>query len=494
MTANRPTVMADTIRPALPTPLHARLWNQLARGVFRGSVRRDGAPGRRLLDLARQWEEEGLVTVHALGRGAWVADLVPALRQPAEPTRAPAVRLGVLGDQYLDRTRESDFDRAALDAVKPAVCDVFGDGARHFTYEPVRTDSGELAGWTWKHLHRAHWVTVDAEVSPNDITDEEIADWNAAKWPFPVYDPAPAQQAVRAAYEAHREVSAAAKTAARRVWPAAAGFRPVKEEGETIGYLFRTGPFDALHAWVAADGSAVDHLGHDYMSNPLKALRGARQAAARQRAAAAVGRQPLPYLDEEQARSVLDEPDRTAALYPVVDHGQLLGYLARAGKGMAHGYGWVTACRSRHIRLEDTREDAETVLHAALAEDVAQGRTASSEPRALQPQMLLLTAAAAREKADGAAPAGTITVGWAEVRTDPSDELIGWEYGLLPLTEGALPSPRWITRHGTLSTDVRYPHLHTQRLRELTEQTSAQREVIEMSYAHAVAKASTIPS
>ncbi|MGV2917277.1 hypothetical protein [Streptomyces alfalfae] len=43
------------------------------------------------------------------------------------------MRLGVLGDQYLDRTRESDFDRAALDAVKPAVCDVFGDGARHFT-------------------------------------------------------------------------------------------------------------------------------------------------------------------------------------------------------------------------------------------------------------------------------------------------------------------------------------------------------------------------
>ncbi|MER7967558.1 hypothetical protein ABTX35_00825 [Streptomyces sp. NPDC096080] len=164
-------------------------------------------------------------------------------------------------------------------------------------------------------------------------------------------------------------MSAAAKTAARRVWPAAAGFRPVKEEGETIGYLFRTGPFDALHAWVTADGSAVDHLGHDYMSNPHEALLGARQAAARQRAAAAAGRQPLPHLDEEHARSVLDEPARTAALYPVLDHGQLLGYLARAGKGMAHGYGWVTACRSRHIRLEDTREDAETVLHAALAED-----------------------------------------------------------------------------------------------------------------------------
>lgn len=42
--------------------------------------------------------------------------------------------------------------------------------------------------------------------------------------------------AVRAAYEAHREVSAAATTATRRVWPAAAGFWPVKEEGETIGY------------------------------------------------------------------------------------------------------------------------------------------------------------------------------------------------------------------------------------------------------------------
>ncbi|MEU0215184.1 hypothetical protein ABZ281_08685 [Streptomyces sp. NPDC006265] len=59
---------------------------------------------------------------------------------------------------------------------------------------------------------------------------------------------------------------------------------------------------------------------------------------------------------------------------------------------------------------------------------------------------------------------------------------------------GTLPSPRWITCHGTLSTDVRYPHPHAQRLRELTEQTPAQRELIEMSYAHAVAKASTIPS
>jgi hypothetical protein len=57
-----------------------------------------------------------------------------------------------------------------------------------------------------------------------------------------------------------------------------------------------------------------------------------------------------------------------------------------------------------------------------------------------------------------------------------------------------LPSPAWITRHGTLSTDVRYPHLHNQRLRELTERAPAQHQVIEMAYAHAVATASAIPA
>ncbi|MFE0777004.1 hypothetical protein [Streptomyces sp. NPDC058861] len=494
MTVSRPAALSDTIRPPLPTPLHTRLWNGLSRGTFRGSVRRDGANGRRLLTLARQWEEEGLVTIHTLGRQGWVADLVPALRQPASPSRAPEVRLGVLGEQYLHGTRESDFDRAALRAVKDAVCDVFGDQARHFTYAPVRTDLGELAGWTWQHYHRTHWVSVDGAVSPNDITEQEIADWKAAKWPFPVYDPAPAQQAVRAAYEAHREVSAVAKAAARRVWPAAAGFRPVEEEGETIGYVFRAGPFDAPEAWVTADGSTVDHLGHDYMSNPRKALCDAHQAAVRERAAAAVGRQPLPHLDEDQARAVLDEPDRTAVLYPVTEHGRLLGYLARVGKGMAHGYGWVTVCRSRHLRPEDSWEDAETVLRAALADDLAQGRTSDAEPRSLQPQTTLLTVAAAREKVAGAGSAGKITVAWTEVRSTADDELIGWEFGLLPLHEGAVPSPGWITRRGTLSTAVRYPRIHLQRLGDLIEQVPAQRELLEMAYAHAVAKASTIPA
>ncbi|MFJ4003809.1 hypothetical protein ACIPWL_10170 [Streptomyces sp. NPDC090023] len=493
MTATRPAALTDFIHPPLPTAQHTRLWNGLARGAYRGSVRRDGAPGRRLLQIARQWEEEGLLTVHSLGRHGWVADLVPALRRPPAPTIAPTVTLGVLGAHYLDGVRESDFDRAALRAVTGAVSDVFGDQARHFTYEPVRTASGELAGWTWKHYHRAHWVSVDAEVSPNDISQEEIADWNAAKWPFPVYDPAPAQDAVRAAYEAHREVSAAAKAAARRVWPAAAGFRPVKEEGETIGYLFRAGPLDAPEAWVTADGSTVDHLGHDYTSNPRRALLDAHQAATRKRAAAAAGQDPVPHLDEEQARAALDEPDRAAELYPVTEHGQLLGYLARVGTGMAHGYGWITAYRSHHIRPEDSLQDAETVLRAALAEDLAQD-SPGAEPRALQPEMPLLTAAAAREKAASAAGANTITVGWTEVRSEADDELIGWEFGLLPLREDALVEPGWITRHGTLHTDVRYPRVHTQRLRELTEQTPAQSELVAMAYAHAIAKASTIPA
>ncbi|MFD4611398.1 hypothetical protein ACFWOT_25595 [Streptomyces sp. NPDC058440] len=494
MTATRPAALAGSVHPPLPTALHTRLWNGLSQGVYRGSVRRDGAPGRRLLDIARQWEEEGLLTVYNLGRHGWVADLVPALRRPAEPSIAPAVQLGVLGAPFLDGTQQSDFERAARRAVVDAVREVFGDQARHFSYEPVRTASGELAGWTWKHLHRAHWVTVDSAVSPNDITDQEVADWNAAKWPFPVYDPTPAQEAVRAAYEAHREVSAPAKTAARRVWPAAAGFRPVTEHGETIGYRFRAGPFDAPEAWVTADGSTVDHVGHDYMSSAHQALRAAHQAAARERAVAAAGREPLPHLGEEQARAALDEPDRTAELLAVTDHGQLLGYLARVGKGMAHGYGWVTVCRSRHLRPEDSWEDAETVLRAALADDLAQSRTASSEPRALQPEMTLLTAAAARERVAGASPASTITVGWREVCSDADDELIGWEFGLLPLREGALRSPGWITRHGILSTDVRRPRVHTHRLRELTEQAPDQPELLEMAYAHAVAKASTIPT
>ncbi|MGY4963564.1 hypothetical protein [Streptomyces sp. 900105245] len=494
MTATRPAALTDIIRPPLPTPLHVRLWNELSRGGFRGSVRRGGATGRRLLNLARQWEEEGLVTVHMLGREGWVADLVPALRPPASPRWAPAVQLDALGAQFLDGARDSDVDRAALRAVEDTVRDVFGDRARHFTYEPVRTETGELAGWTWKYLHRAHWVTVDAEVSPMDITEQEIADWNAAKWPFPVYDPAPAQQAVRAAYEAHREVSAAAKTAARRVWPAAVGFRPVQQADETIGYLFRTGPFSTLEAWVTANGGTVDHLGHDSRTGAPTALRDAHQAAARERAVAAAGRAPVPHLDEDQARAVLDEPDRTALLQPVTDHGHLLGYLARVGKGMAGGYGWVTAYRSRHIRAEDSLEDAETVLRAALAEDIADERTVDAEPRALQPQTALLTAAAAREKVAGASPARTITVAWAEVRSDADEALIGWEFGLLPLHEGGSPSPGWITRHGTLSTAVRYPHLHTQRIRELTEQAPGQRELIEMAYAHAVATASTIPA
>ncbi|MFI1648265.1 hypothetical protein ACH4XT_15180 [Streptomyces avidinii] len=493
MIAIRPAALTDSIRPPLPTPLHVRLWNGLSRGAFRGSVR-DGATGRRMLSLARQWEEEGLVTVHTLGRHGWVADLVPALREPTSPSRAPVVHLDVLGAQFLDGTREKDFERAALRAVEGAVREVFGEQTRHFFYEPVRTDSGELAGWTWKHYHRAHWVTADAEVSPNEITDQEVADWNAAKWPFPDYDPIGAQHAVRAAYAAHREVAAAAKTAARRVWPAAAGFQPVKENGETIGYLFRTGPLAAPEAWVTADGRTVDHLGHDYWSNAHKALCDAHHAAARERAAAAAVQKPLPHLDEEQARAALDEPDRTADLYPVTDHGQLLGYLARVGKGMAGGYGWVTAYRSRHIRPEDSPEDAEAILRAALADDLAQARTENAEPRPLQPQTTLLTAAAAREKAAGAGPTRTIIVCWTEVRSDADDELIGWEFGLLPLHEDALPSPAWITCHGTLSTDVRYPHLHNQRLRELTERAPAQHELIEMAYAHAVAKASTIPA
>ncbi|GGR80637.1 hypothetical protein GCM10010269_19730 [Streptomyces humidus] len=494
MTAIRPAALTDSIRPSLPTPLHVRLWNGLSRGVFRGSVRREGAAGRRLLTLARQWEEEGLVTVHTLGRDGWVADLVPALRGPSSPSRAPAVHLGVLGAQFLDGTREKDFEGAALRAVEAAVREVFGEQTRHFSYEPVRMDSGELAGWTWKHYHRAHWVTADAEVSPNDITDQEVADWNAAKWPFPVYDPTGAQHAVRAAYAAHREVAAAAKTAARRVWPAAVGFRPVKEKGETIGYLFRTGPLAAPDAWVTADGRTVDHLGHDYWSNAHKALCDAHHAAARQRAAAAAVQEPLPHLDEQEARAALDEPDRTADLYPVTDHGQLLGYLARVGTGMAHGYGWVTAYRSRHNRPEVSREDAETVMRAALTDDLAQARTEYAEPRPPQPQTPLLTAAAAREKVAASGPARTIILGWTEVRSDADDELIGWEFELLPLHEGASPSPGWITRHGTLSTDVRYPRPHTQRLRELTEQAPAQHQLIEMAYAHAIAKASTIPA
>lgn len=53
-------------------------------------------------------------------------------------------------------------------------------------------------------------MTADAAVSPNDITEQEVADWNAAKRPF---DPTSAQQALRTTYAAHREESAAAKTA-----------------------------------------------------------------------------------------------------------------------------------------------------------------------------------------------------------------------------------------------------------------------------------------
>ncbi|MFF5705200.1 hypothetical protein ACFY7H_22260 [Streptomyces sp. NPDC012794] len=108
---------------------------------------------------------------------------------------------------------------------------------------------------------------------------------------------------------------------------------------------------------------------------------------------------------------------------------------------MAHGYGWVTAYRCRHIRPEDSREDAELVLRAALAEDLTQGRTATAEPRPLQPEMPLLTAAAAPEKVAGVSATRTITVGWTEVRSDADDELIGWEFGLLPLHGGAVPSP-----------------------------------------------------
>lgn len=162
---------------------------------------------------------------------------------------------------------------------------------------------------------------------------------------------------------------------------------------------------------------------------------------------------------------------------------------------MAGGYGWITAYRSRHIRPEDSQEDAETILRAALADDRAQARTESAEPRPLQPETALLTAAAARQKAAGAGPgpARTITVGWTEVRSDADDELIGWEFGLLPLHEDTSPRPGWITRHGILSTDVRSPHLHTRRLRELTEQAPAQHELIEMAYAHALAKAMAIP-
>ncbi|WP_331731427.1 hypothetical protein [Streptomyces sp. NBC_00073] len=126
---------------------------------------------------------------------------------------------------------------------------------------------------------------------------------------------------------------------------------------------------------------------------------------------------------------------------------------------MAGGYGWITAYRSRHIRPEDSQEDAETILRAALADDRAQARTESAEPRPLQPETALLTAAAARQKAAGAGPgpARTITVGWTEVRSDADDELIGWEFGLLPLHEDTSPRPGWITRHGILSTDVRSP-------------------------------------
>ncbi|MFI6113222.1 hypothetical protein [Kitasatospora sp. NPDC051164] len=102
--------------------------------------------------------------------------------------------------------------------------------------------------------------------------------------------------------------------------------------------------------------------------------------------------------------------------------------------------------------------------------------------------MTLLTVAAAREKVAASGPAGTIIVGWTEVRSDANDELIGWEFELLPLHEGASPSPGWIIRHGTLSTDVRYPRPHAQRLRELTEQAPARHELIEMAYAHAIAK------
>ncbi|MFI6688074.1 hypothetical protein [Streptomyces sp. NPDC050485] len=484
--------LTDRIRPPLPTPLHHRLWNGLTWGPFRGSLRRDGAQGRRLLAVARQWEEEGLVNVHLLGRQDWVAELVPAMRQPTSPHTAPTVRLGVLGAEFLEGTRESDFDRAALSAVTDAVRDVFGDEARHYTYEQVRTDAGELAGWTWKHYHRAHWVTVDAAVSPNDITEQEVADYHAVKWPFPNYDPTSAQEAVRTTYAAHREETAAAKNAARRVWPAATGFRPHRDQGELIGYLFRAGPLDAPEAWVTADGSTVDHLGHDYRSRADTALREAHYAAARKKAAAAVAQAMLPHLDEEQARAALDEPDRSADLYPVTDNERVLGYLVQVGRGMAHGYGWITTCRSRHIRPEDSREDAETVLRAALADDLAQKRTTSSEPRPLQPQTPLLTAAGARETAARAIPAGTVAVGWTEVRSEPEDELIGWQFELLTHHEGASPSPGWITRHGTLNTDVRYPHLHTRRLRELTEQTSAQQELLEMGYAHAVAKASTL--
>ncbi|MFE7118815.1 hypothetical protein ACFU99_25690 [Streptomyces sp. NPDC057654] len=181
MTANPPAALADFVHPPLPTALHARLWNGLANGIYRGSVRRDGAPGRRLLTIARQWEEEGLLTVHTLGRQGWVAVLVPALCRPAEPSRAPRVRLGVLGAPFLRGAEQSDFEREALPAVEDAVREVFGEKAGYFSYEPVRTDSGELAGWTWTWCGRVHWVTVDAEVSPNDITKQGTADLKAAR-------------------------------------------------------------------------------------------------------------------------------------------------------------------------------------------------------------------------------------------------------------------------------------------------------------------------
>ncbi|WP_333733737.1 hypothetical protein [Streptomyces sp. IBSBF 3010] len=118
------------------------------------------------MTLARQWEEEGLVTVHNLGRDGWVADLVPALREPSSPSRAPVVHLGVLGAQFLDGTREKDFERAALRAVVPEVREVFGEQTRHFAYEPVRADSGERRPWHLR-LQRLHHRTPLRHVKPS---------------------------------------------------------------------------------------------------------------------------------------------------------------------------------------------------------------------------------------------------------------------------------------------------------------------------------------
>lgn len=493
-----PALITDFVRPALPTPDHAALWRALEAGALHcGDLRRGGARGRRVLDIARQWEEMGLVTVRTLERGRWSVRLVPAMRPPRPPKPATLPALGTPGEDLLQGVGERDFARAALSAVQEAVQAVFGHRAPHreslTSYKPVTTASGDLAGWTFKIYHRTHWVSVHGVISPDDVTAQEESDFLTAKWPFPTYDPHVAQHAVLAAFAERAPVMAPATAAVRRVWPDAVGLRAVESDGTTVGYVCQAGPLGGSHVWVAADGSAVDHFGHDDRSRAEKALRDAHAAAELDREVAAVAGAALPVLEEDAARAALDAGN--AELHAVQDGGQVLGYLVRLGPGMAAGYGWVTAFGSRHAWLEDTLQDAEAMLRTALAVDVREGRAEQPSLRELRPPSRLLTVAGARERVAAALPGGRDADSWVEIRRrDAEDEVMGWQFTLPGSTEEAPGEDGWITRHGLVRGTLRYVSPHPRRLRELCKQDAqSDQDLLEMGYAYALAKASAIP-